>query len=164
MIAIVFVTLCILILFIYLFLKRNRQLKVLELKLPGMLKKAREDAIKKSHTGIRGKVTEEMVSLIPGFPYVSSDLKFLGAPIDYFLLQGMSELRDNGTGEITIVIADVKVNTASLTKVEKAIKEAVEAKRIRFETWSVKDGIFSIKQPNPKKVKKLKPTVDGSGG
>jgi predicted Holliday junction resolvase-like endonuclease len=69
----------------------------------------------------------------------------MGQPIDYIVFKGMSDVRDLENGEISIIFADVKVNTSRNTKVQNAIKEAVKAGRVRFETWHVKDGKLHIK-------------------
>lgn len=58
----------------------------------------------------------------------------------------MSQYRDTGKGEIEVVLADVKFNNSRSSAVQNAIKEAVEAKRVRFEVWSVdKDNNLKIK-------------------
>jgi len=90
----------------------------------------------KSRSVLRGNVTEELAPLLPGFKYDINDIKLLGSrPIDYIIFDGMSELRDNpDSGKlIEIVLADIKFNKSTLTPIQKAIQEAVQAKRIRFE-------------------------------
>lgn len=99
-----------------------------------------KEALQKSRNVVRGQVAEELLPLFPDFPYVLSDCKFIGRPIDYIVFEGMSDKRDTKEGEITIVLADVKVNKSTRNPVQNAIKRAVEAGRIRFETWQVVDG------------------------
>lgn len=101
---------------------------------------ARQDAVAKSKAVTRGKISEEFIPLFPDFPYNMSDCKFSGSPIDFIVFNGMSEFRDNGTGEIQIIFADVKVNTAQRNKVQNAIKKAVENKNIKFETWKIDEN------------------------
>ena len=103
-------------------------------------------ALKQSRSVIRGQVTEEFIPLFKDFPYILSDCKFNSKPIDYLVFNGMSQYRDTGKGEIEVVLADVKFNNSRSSAVQNAIKEAVEAKRVRFEVWSVdKDNNLKIK-------------------
>lgn len=124
--------------------KLQKELEELQAEIPIIKQKAGQEAIKKSHTVIRGKVTEEIVSLVPGFPYVASDCKFMAMPVDYLVFENMSEVRDSGEGEITIVIADVKTGKAKLSPVERAIKLACENKNIRFETWRISENGIDV--------------------
>lgn len=107
---------------------------------------ARRDAVKKSKDVIRGQISEEFVTMFPGFPYSMSDSKFSGSPIDYIVFNGMSALRDGEEAEIEVIFADVKVNTAQRSKVQNGIKKAIEEGRVRFETWTIdKDKKLIIK-------------------
>lgn len=107
---------------------------------------ARRDAVKKSKDVIRGQISEEFVTMFPEFPYNMSDCKFSGSPLDYIVFKGMSSLRDGEEGEIEVVFADVKVNTAQRSKVQNGIKKAIEEGRVRFETWTIdKDKNLKIK-------------------
>lgn len=105
------------------------------------LQRAREDAIKRSKANIRGTVSEELVPMFEGFPYNTGDLKLYGKPIDYIVFDGMSEFRDeNKEKEITIVFADLKTGKAVKTPVQKAIQNAIESGRIRFEEWRIDEN------------------------
>lgn len=94
-------------------------------------------AVAKSKAVTRGKISEEFLPLFPDFPYNMSDAKFSGSPIDYVVFNGMSNLRDDGEGEIEIIFADVKTNSASKTKIQRAIKEAIRNGRFRWEDWII---------------------------
>ena len=110
------------------------------------IKLQRAEAIMQSKAVTRGQVTEHMLPLFPGFPYTMSDVKFSAQPIDYLVFEGMSTFRDGKEAEISIILADVKVGSAQRTKVQNAIKKAVEEGRVRFETWTVdKDNKIKIK-------------------
>lgn len=106
----------------------------------------RIEAIQQSKSVTRGQVTEHLLPLFPGFPYSMSDVKFSAQPIDYLVFDGMSAFRDGKDAQISIILADVKVGSAQRTKVQNAIKKAVEEGRVRFETWTVdKDNKIKIK-------------------
>ncbi len=106
---------------------------------------ARQEAILSSKNTLRGQINEELLPLFPDFPYSLSDCKFSGAPIDYIVFENMSAIRDGDkTKELEIIIAEVKMNKARTSVVQKAIKEAVDSGRVRFETWRIKDNKMNI--------------------
>jgi predicted Holliday junction resolvase-like endonuclease len=102
-------------------------------------------ALQRSKNVLRGQVAEELLPLFSEFEHNLSDCKFMGQPIDYVVFKGMSDVRDLESGEISVIFADVKVNTSRTTKVQNAIREAIKAGRISFETWHVKDGKLRVK-------------------
>ena len=103
--------------------------------------KTRMDAIKRSKTVIRATSMENVVPLLEGFPYQIGDMKLFGQPIDYVVFDGMNEYRDsNKEKEITIILADLKTGKAVKTPVQKAIQNAIENGRVRFEEWRVDEN------------------------
>jgi len=97
---------------------------------------ARKEAITKSKAVIRGQVAEQLSPFMPEFPYKYNDVKFLGQPIDIICFKGMSDYRDGDESvEIEIVFMDIKTEGATLTKVQRAIRDAIKAKRVKFETF-----------------------------
>lgn len=92
---------------------------------------------------IKGQVGEEMAPILPGMPYLPSDMHFSGQPIDYIIFRGLSEARaDDEIQEI--IIADVKVGKAQLSDVQKKIKAAVQAGRVRWETIRIEPKTWRI--------------------
>ena len=85
----------------------------------------RQDAIKRSQSVIVGKVTEHMVPFLPDFPWNPKDARFIGAPIDFLVFDGLDEGRLR-----SIVFVEVKTASSPLTAREKQIREAVEGRRI----------------------------------
>ncbi|GEM_PF-1572445 len=107
----------------------------------GELEIARQTAIKQSKTTIRAQVSEEVLPLFSEFPYNIGDLKLFGKPIDYVCFEGMNEFRDgNKEKEITIIFADVKTGKAVKSPVQRAIKNAIDNGRIRFEEWRIDEN------------------------
>lgn len=87
-------------------------------------------AIEESRNVLKGKIAEQLVPLLQDFRYNLADARFIGAPIDYIIFDGMS---DNKT-KFDIIFADVKKGNATLTLRQEKIREAVDAKRIKWET------------------------------
>lgn len=128
------------------------------LKLNGNLKQLKEDQEKEiaitrqesliaSRNTVRGQVSEELAPLFPGFPYNLSDCKFSGSPHDYLVFNNMSAIRDGDkTKALEIIIAEVKTNKGRPTIIQKAIKEAINNGRVRFETWRIVDNKLTINE------------------
>ena len=89
-----------------------------------------------SRAVIKGKVAEQFLPILPAFKYMPSDARFIGDPIDYVIFNGYTELKDNrgDRNNLEIILVDVKTGKASLTQHQKAILDAAQAGRIRFET------------------------------
>jgi len=94
----------------------------------------RKDTLDKSRAVLKGKIGEQIAVLLPEFPYMPSDARFIGNPIDYIVFDGYSEGKD-----INLILLDVKKGEhAKLNKKQKKIKEAVDNKRIRWKTLNLK--------------------------
>jgi predicted Holliday junction resolvase-like endonuclease len=88
----------------------------------------REDALSRSYFAVSGKATEHLAPLLPGFDFDPRDARFLGSPIDFVVFDGLTE------GELQeIVFVEIKTGpSAALNTRERRVREAVEARRVRF--------------------------------
>jgi predicted Holliday junction resolvase-like endonuclease len=95
----------------------------------------RADAIRRSSAVVSGKVTEHLTPYLGVFPYNPKDARFLGAPIDLIVFDGMSDddLRQ-------IVFLEVKTNTSTLSLRERRIRDAVQAGRVAWREFRVGGG------------------------
>ena len=110
---------------------------------------ARKESVAQSRSVLRGKVAEQMAPLLPGFHYAAADARFMGDPIDYVVFHRYNALRDDPTTpqEVEVVLLDIKSGKSSLSKSQRAIAQAVETGRVRFEVVRVQDdGTVDIKQ------------------
>ena len=93
----------------------------------GYEKDIRKDAATKSRSTLVGKITEHFIPYLPEFPYDPQDARFLGAPIDFIVFDGMSE------GELKeIVLVEVKTNKGSLNARERQLRDAVNEGRVKW--------------------------------
>ena len=91
-------------------------------------KNIRKDAATKSRSTLVGKITEHFIPYLPDFPYDPQDARFLGAPIDFIVFDGMSE------GEIKdIILVEVKTNKGSLNTRERQLRDAVNEGRVKWQ-------------------------------
>ncbi|MEJ5241112.1 MAG: Holliday junction resolvase-like protein [Anaerolineales bacterium] len=103
------------------------------------IEQARRQSVEQSRHTLKGQISEQLVPLLPGFEFLPSDARFIGHPVDYVVFHGYTDLRDgNGRAEqLEVVILDIKRDSASLTKEQKAILEAVRAGRVSFQVVRV---------------------------
>jgi predicted Holliday junction resolvase-like endonuclease len=91
----------------------------------------RMDAVQRSVAVTKGKVTEHIVPYLPGFDLDPKDVRFLGTPIDLIAFNGL-----NASEEVEIVFIEVKTGQSALSAREKAVKRAVEAKRVSWRVFN----------------------------
>ena len=81
----------------------------------------RSDAVSRSQAITAGKVHEQVIPYLPGFPYNPKDVRFLGSPVDLVVFDGLAA----GCVE-RIVFVEVKTGGAGLTQRERSVREAVQ--------------------------------------
>jgi predicted Holliday junction resolvase-like endonuclease len=136
------------------------QIRLLKLRLNFQreLKEAMKRSVDQSRSTLKGQIAEQMAPVLPGFSYLPADARFLGEPIDYVVFNGRTNLANNGVGEqeVEVILLEVKHGQSKLTSVQRAIAEAVEAGRVRFEVAQIgDDGIVTIKAPGSKRQKEV---------
>lgn len=103
------------------------------------IEKIREETLKRSRAVLKGKIAEQIVALLPEFPYNPADARFIGNPVDYVIFDGYTQVKDSGSGEVKIIFLDVKKGEkAQLSKEEEAIMEAVKEKRVGWHLLHLK--------------------------
>jgi predicted Holliday junction resolvase-like endonuclease len=87
----------------------------------------RQDAVQRSLAVTAGKVYEQLVPYLPGFPFNPKDVRFLGSPVDFVVFDGLSD------GQITrIVFVEVKTGAAELSTRERRVRDAVQGARVEW--------------------------------
>lgn len=88
----------------------------------------REDAVKRSQSVTKGKVTEHLIPYFPDFPYNPKDARFLGSPVDLVVFDGLSD------GPVREVVF-IEVKTArspSLSRREREVRDCVQDRRVSY--------------------------------
>jgi predicted Holliday junction resolvase-like endonuclease len=87
----------------------------------------RLDAVQRSQAVTTGKVYEQLVPYLPGFPFNPKDVRFLGTPVDLVVFDGLSE------GPVRrIVFVEVKTAGSDLSPRERRVRDAVNARRVEW--------------------------------
>ncbi|MEI7580025.1 MAG: Holliday junction resolvase-like protein [bacterium] len=78
-----------------------------------------------------GFILERLAPVLESFPFERNDCRSLFDPIDYVIFEGL-----HNTGKVQkIFFVDIKSGAAKLKKNQKAIKEAIEQKRVDFKLY-----------------------------
>jgi predicted Holliday junction resolvase-like endonuclease len=104
----------------------------------------RQDAVQRSIATILGKVGEELAPLLlfRKLGVEPKDIRHIGSPIDYVAFKGLSEGRVD-----EILFIEVKAGkTKVLTDVERAVRRAVEEKRVSFVVMNVREELEKLGQ------------------
>lgn len=96
------------------------------------IKIAREDAVKRSRAVLNGQLSEQFAAFFPGFPADPTEIRFVGKPVDFIAFPGLS------TGSVDeVLFVEVKTGNASLSKVERSLRNAVEKKNVRYTEYRI---------------------------
>lgn len=100
------------------------------------LKNERADAATRSRAVVGGHFAEQLSPYLPGFPYKPTEVKFLGKPVDFIVFEGLDDKKIT-----SIVFLEVKSGSASMNQNQKSLRSAVDAGRVRFETYRVPEAV-----------------------
>lgn len=96
----------------------------------------RTDAIRRSESVTRGKITEHLVPFFPRFPYDPRDARFLGSPVDLIVFDGLAEGRIR-----EIVFAEIKTSrNPSLSRREREVRDCIGERRVSYTLLQVPPG------------------------
>jgi predicted Holliday junction resolvase-like endonuclease len=115
----------------------------------GLVRDARKQSVDRSRSTLKGQIAEQMAPLLPGFPYLPADARFIGDPIDYVVFNGYTGLGelDNDGDDLEIVLLEIKQGHSKLSRVQRAIARALEEGRVRFVVARVgEDGLVTTKE------------------
>ena len=96
-------------------------------------KKARQDALKRSRSVMRGQATEHLA------PYMMDDTnpkdcRFMGNPVDYVVFDGLSAVTDKTAKEINeIKFVDIKTGKSNLSTAQRRIRDAINEGKVSFQ-------------------------------
>lgn len=87
----------------------------------------REDAVQRSQAVTTGKVHEQLLPYLPDFPFNPKDVRFLGSPTDLVVFDGLAE------GHVKrVVFLEVKTGGAGLTRRERSVRDAIQAREVEW--------------------------------
>jgi len=96
----------------------------------------RKDAILKSRAVLGGHFSEQLAPYMPDFPFLPTECRFVGKPIDFLVFKGMDDKKID-----EVVFVEVKSGNAKLSPQEKNLKEAIDKKKVRFEEYRIPEEL-----------------------
>ena len=100
----------------------------------------RKDAVTKSISVVRGKMTEHLIPYMGRFPFDPRDCRFIGAPIDMVVFDGLY-----GSGLREVVFLEIKTGKSSLNTREQELRTAIQEGRVRWEQIRIPNEEFNEK-------------------
>jgi predicted Holliday junction resolvase-like endonuclease len=94
---------------------------------PDRLASERGDAVKRSRAVLGGLAAEQLAPYLPGFPFDPTELRFIGKPVDFIAFVGSSRGRIE-----EVAFVEVKSGGASLSPVERSLRDAVKEGRVSW--------------------------------
>ncbi len=92
----------------------------------------RQDAIARSQATISGQVHEQLLPILPDFPFNPKDVRFLGSPVDLVIFDGLD------AGELRrIVFVEVKTGGSALSKRERQLRDVVQAGQVSWQEMRI---------------------------
>lgn len=98
-------------------------------------RRIREDSVQRARATISGQVHEQLLPILPGFPFDPKDVRFLGAPVDLVVFDGL-----NAGALRRIVFVEVKTGGSPLTPRERQVRDAVREGRVAWEEMRRAEG------------------------
>jgi len=87
----------------------------------------RRDTLQRSLAVTAGKVFEQLVPYLPGFPFNPKDARFLGSPVDFVVFDGLND------GDVRrVVFLEVKTGAAELSPRERRVRDAVRDAQVEW--------------------------------
>lgn len=90
-------------------------------------KNIRKEAVKWSRNAITWEIYEKILPALPNFPYAPKDMVFIGKWCDYIVFDWLSEWNLS-----EIIFLELKSGKARLNANEKAIKNIISQKKVRY--------------------------------
>lgn len=105
------------------------------------IEEARNQAVRQSRAAMRGQATEHLAPLImDGFS--AKDFRFIGNPIDFFVVKGLSDVLDGQDNAVHVYLLEIKTGTSTLSKTQRAIRDAVVRGKVTFATFNADTGFM----------------------
>ncbi|MGP1432327.1 MAG: Holliday junction resolvase-like protein [Treponema sp.] len=96
------------------------------------IRRAREDAVKRSRAVLNGQFSEQFAPFFPDFPANPTESRFIGKPVDFIAFSGLSSSSIN-----EVLFIEVKTGNSRLSKPEQSLRDAIEHKRVRYAEYRI---------------------------
>jgi len=114
------------------------------------VKAARKDAVKRAQAVAHGFESENFAPLIQE-QWDHRDFRHMGDPVDFIVFDGMDTVRHSkaGTPLEEVVLLDIKTGKSQLSTLQRRIRDAVVAGRVRFAVYNTDTQVLRAWPPIP---------------
>jgi len=109
----------------------------------------RQDAIMRSRAVLGGHFSENLAPYLPDFPFLPTECRFVGKPVDFIVFKGMDEKKID-----EVVFVEVKSGDAKMSSQEKNLKDAIDKGKVKFVEYRIPKELTE-KGDIEEKVKRL---------
>jgi predicted Holliday junction resolvase-like endonuclease len=101
---------------------------------------------KLSRSVLGGVFSEQVAPFLPDFPkdLKASEARFIGKPVDFLIFKGMDEGRID-----EVVFVEIKSGRSQLSPNERSLRDAINAKRVRWHEHHIDQAISDLPAPAP---------------
>lgn len=99
------------------------------------LKESHERSLNAQRAVVKGQISEHLWPLRVDCIYPSSDMRFMGQPVDYIVFKGYT---DGSVDEVCFI--EVKTGKSQLSPIQRSIRDAITAGRVSWQTLRLKDA------------------------
>jgi len=96
----------------------------------------RKEAIMKSRSVIGGQFSEQLAPYLPNFPYLPTEVKFIGKPIDFLVFKGMDDKQIE-----EVIFVEVKSGKSKMSQHEKRLKDVIDKKRVKWVEYRIPEEL-----------------------
>jgi len=96
----------------------------------------RKEAIERSRAVLGGQFSEQLAPYLPDFPYLPTEARFIGKPIDFIVFKGMDEKNIN-----EVVFVEVKSGKASLSTHERKLRDVIKDKKVSWKEYRIPEDL-----------------------
>ena len=96
----------------------------------------RKEAIMKSRSVIGGQFSEQLAPYLPNFPYLPTEVKFIGKPIDFLVFKGMDDKQIE-----EVIFVEVKSGKSKINNHEKRLKDVIDKKRVKWVEYRIPEEV-----------------------
>jgi len=86
----------------------------------------------KSRSVLGGHFTENLAPYLPNFPFLPTECRFVGKPIDFIVFNGMDDKKIE-----EVIFLEVKSGNSKLSNQEKNLKEAIDKKKVKWVEYRI---------------------------
>ena len=119
-----------------------------------LIRKANQDAVKRSRATLLGKMLERVAPCFRRFGYDPRDMRCICDPVDYVLFDGLTV--DRQVREIRFI--EVKCGRSRLSAVQRSVREVVDKAKVYNETWEIGDPDIPITKQLPPPSRRALPS------